>query len=62
MRNPPMTPWRALAVDQGMALARKIFEKRGGHSEIHVTERDLAAMLALAFEVGAEQAAAVAKV
>lgn len=36
----------------GTELARQIFAKRGNHSEAHLTEMELAAMLALAAERG----------
>ena len=41
-----------LAVDIGKVLARRLFHKRGNHSEVHLTEAELAAMLALAAEQG----------
>jgi hypothetical protein len=47
----PAPKERALAI--GMALARKVFEKRGDHSEAHLNEAELAAALTLAAEVGA---------
>lgn len=50
------TPWHALAVDQGMALARKLFAKRGNHFEAHLNEAELAALLAIAYEAGANMA------
>lgn len=37
----------------GKKLARHVFSKRGNHSEIHLSEVELAAMLAVAAEVGA---------
>lgn len=36
------------ALERGMALARRIFARRGNHAEIHLTEVQLAALLALA--------------
>jgi hypothetical protein len=38
----------ARAIELAMALARQFFAKRGNHSEAHVTEAELAALLALA--------------
>jgi hypothetical protein len=46
--------YRTAAVEAGQRLARSIFSKRGNHAEAHLSEGDLAAMLGLAFEIGAE--------
>ena len=50
MTDPRGTPKSTsdLAVDVGMAMARKIFEKLGNHSEIHLNEGELAGYLAIA--------------
>lgn len=40
------------SVNFGMKLAREVFSKRGNHSEAHLPEAELAALLALAFEAG----------
>lgn len=40
--------WPILEARIGHRLARKLFEERGNHSEMHVTERDLGMMLACA--------------
>lgn len=37
-------------VDLGMQLARAFFTQRGDHYEVHLTEVELAALLALAAE------------
>lgn len=39
-------------IEAGMIVARKLFEKRGNHSEAHLTELELAALIALGFEMG----------
>lgn len=39
----------------GLRLARRIFEKRGNHSEAHITEEELAVMLAAAYEIGKDE-------
>ncbi len=39
-------------VDAGMAMARKIFEKRGNHSEVHLNEGELAGFLSIAISNG----------
>jgi hypothetical protein len=44
---------QAMAI--GLALARKVFAKRGDHSEVHLAEVTLAAMLAIAADQGARQ-------
>ncbi len=36
----------------GMRIARSVFEKRGNHSEAHLSEGELAALLAIAFRIG----------
>jgi hypothetical protein len=38
---------------QGTQMARRLFAKRGNHSEIHVSELQLAAMLTIACQTGA---------
>lgn len=45
---------REIALSVGMRLARKVFEKRGNHSETHLKEAELAALLTLAAEEGAK--------
>lgn len=40
------------AISFGMAVARKVFAKRGNHSEAHLSEGELAALLAHAFSKG----------
>lgn len=47
-----VTVLRPVAQRIGENLARKLFEKRGNHSEAHLTERELA----LAIATGAEAA------
>ena len=37
----------------GMRIARQLFAKRGNHSEVHLPEAELAALLAFAAERGA---------
>lgn len=41
-----------IALEAGMRLARLTFHNRGNHSEIHITEADLAALLSLAYQDG----------
>ena len=41
----------------GRKLARGFFEKRGNHSEVHLSEMVLASLLALAAELAVKQAA-----
>lgn len=55
------TDWRGASVAEGMKLARGIFALRGNHSEIHLSEAELATQLALAFEHGVRAAARRAK-
>jgi hypothetical protein len=45
---------RDLAVDTGSALARQVFQKRGNNSEVHLSEPELAAAIALGIERAAE--------
>lgn len=45
---------RERAVDVGAKMAGDAFRKRGNHTEIHVGRGWLAAMLAVAFELGYE--------
>lgn len=58
--NDPIT---VRAAKKGAELADKIFSQRGTkgrkHSEAHVSETELAAMLALAYEAGAKTEAAL---
>ena len=37
---------------EGFRIARKVFAKRGNHTEAHLSEGELAAMLVVAFELG----------
>jgi hypothetical protein len=48
-KTPTPTP---AAVQIGLKLARRIFASRGNHSEVHLREMHLAAMLAVAAEQG----------
>ena len=41
-----------LALNIARSLARKVFQSRGNHSEVHLSEAELAAMLAVAAETG----------
>ncbi len=43
-------PNRARAIWIGRELARKVFDKRGNHAEVHLNEGELAAMIALGVE------------
>lgn len=43
------------AVDVGMAMARKVFAKRGNHSEIHLSEGELAGLLGAAYSARSEK-------
>jgi hypothetical protein len=60
----PANPTRDAAVEDGMRVARKFFERRsmgrapnaGPLVEVHISEEVLAGMLAIAFEHGAEWA------
>lgn len=45
---------RELAIREGVKIARYVFAKRGNHTEAHISEAELAALLAVAFERGAE--------
>jgi hypothetical protein len=45
-------PPSELAVSEGQRMARRFFSKRGDHSEVHLREAELAALLALSFEQG----------
>ncbi len=47
---------RTDAIDVAKALARQVFGKRGNHSETHLSESELAAMIALGIERAAEEA------
>jgi hypothetical protein len=42
------------AAEAGLRLARRIFETRGDHSEVHLGEEELAVMLSAAFQLGSE--------
>jgi hypothetical protein len=48
---------RDASVAEGIKLARGIFVLRGNNSEIHLSEKELATNLALAFEHGAKAVA-----
>lgn len=37
-------------MDYGILFARKVFAKRGNHSEVHLSEAELAALIAVAAE------------
>lgn len=57
VKHQPATPRAFDAIPEGAArtglqMARKIFAKRGDHSEAHITEEELAVMLAAAFHLG----------
>lgn len=43
-------------IEIGRTLARKVFAKRGDHTEAHISELELAALLALAAKQGAQAA------
>jgi hypothetical protein len=43
-----------LPVDVGSELARQFFQKRGNHSEAHLSEAELAALIALGIERAAD--------
>ena len=47
---------REYALRVGKAVARKIFEKRGNHSEVHLREADLSSIAAVVFELGFQAA------
>ncbi len=53
----PAPPVSELAVAEGRRMARRVFEKRGNHTEAHIREDELAALLAIAFERGELKAA-----
>lgn len=38
-------PFPATPANIGKAVARKMFERRGNHAEMHITENELAAIL-----------------
>jgi threonine/homoserine efflux transporter RhtA len=38
----------AVSIAVGQALARSVFKQRGNHSEVHLSELELAALLAIA--------------
>ena len=44
------------AIEFGRVAARKVFRKRGNHTEAHLGEEELGAMLAVAFETGSVDA------
>jgi hypothetical protein len=45
---------REAARQTGKRIARKTFDKRGNHTEVHLCEVDLAVILVVAFELGAQ--------
>ena len=49
-------PVNPAALRIGAQLARMVFAKRGNHSEAHISEMELAALLALAAALGERQA------
>lgn len=49
-----LNTYRDIAVRIGTQMARKYFERRGNHSEVHLSEKQLAGIMAVAFEMGAE--------
>lgn len=54
VKHQPATP-RVIpeaAARTGLEMARKLFAKRGNHSEAHIAEEELAVMLAAAFHLG----------
>jgi hypothetical protein len=52
--NRPSSDWpeslAPLARQIGAQVARKLFEARGNHSEVHVTERELTLVVAVAVQ------------
>jgi len=46
-----MADTQDLAVEAGRRLARLVFAKRGNHSEVHLAEGELAAIVALGIEM-----------
>ena len=42
------------ASEIGRRIARRLFERRGNNREVHLSEAELAALLALAAKVGKE--------
>lgn len=42
------------SVKAGQVLAQRVFAKRGNHSEAHLSQLELAALLAFAYEKGME--------
>lgn len=42
------------SIEFGRDIARRVFEKRGNHSEAHLKEVELAALLAIAYADGAK--------
>jgi hypothetical protein len=42
------------SIRTGAIVARVIFNKRGNHSEAHISETELASICAYAFQLGAE--------
>lgn len=44
------------SVKVGQDVAREVFRKRGNHTEIHIREVDLAALIAVGFEAGKKYA------
>ena len=43
------------AAKAGLRLARRIFETRGNHSEVHLSEEELAVILSAAFQLGGDK-------
>jgi hypothetical protein len=54
LEAPAMKTLNPGAIQAGKTIARKVFAKRGNHSEAHVSEAELAALLAIAFQLGHE--------
>lgn len=50
--NPTIQALKEEAVDVGRKIARKVFERRGNHSEAHLSELELATICAFAAEQG----------
>lgn len=45
------------AIELARVMARQLFKRRGNHSEVHLSEAEVTALLALAIERGAKHAA-----
>lgn len=50
--HPDKQSIRSNSIAEGQRLARKVFAKRGNHSEAHMSELELAALLTIAVERG----------